>query len=83
MNAQDVINAWRDYKLETGLDITLAEFRKIMFESHHNKEERHPGRSLEQCVFDKDYGSHHELPNLMTMESQESQDLEGLRWDDE
>lgn len=52
MNAHDILNAWRDYKIETGNEeITLSEFRQLGF----NKEERHPGRSLEQCVFDKDF----------------------------
>ena len=50
MNAQDIINAWRDYKVETGETISLAEFRNLNL----NKEGRHPGRPLDQCVF-KDY----------------------------
>ena len=44
MNANDVISAWKDYRIESGEDISLDDFRKL----ESSKEDRHPARPFKE-----------------------------------
>lgn len=58
MNANDVISAWKDYRIESGEDISLDDFRKL----ESSKEERHPARPFRERDIKKIIGDSDRSP---------------------
>ena len=58
--------------VETDDKISLNEFRMLKV----NEDNRHPGRSLDQCIFDKDFSENNPITVLNFMEHEDIIELE-------